>query len=208
MIARASWATPIVATSTITRARATSRRITASSTTAPARVPAATAQHERRPVRPARLPDHDREQRRGRDAEIGDGEVDDPARPVDEDDPHRDQRDDQPAHEPDEHQVRGPDVRHEEGADHQPPSEPKKTARARSSRSSRSLRRALEAHLTLLEEDRAVADLERDVERLLDDHHRLAPRLELLDDLEHPLHHDRRETERELVDDQHVGLAG
>ncbi len=43
MIARASSATPIVATSTMTRGALNSRRITASSTTVPARVPASTA---------------------------------------------------------------------------------------------------------------------------------------------------------------------
>src|SRR5690348_17045051 len=68
-------------------------------------------------------------------------------------------------------------------------------------------RRALELDLTLLEEDRAVADRERDVERLLDDQHRLSSRLQLVDELQHALHHDRREAERQLVDEQHLGTV-
>ncbi len=96
-------------------------------------------------------------------------------RAVHEHDAHRDQRDDQPADDADEDEVPGDDGRER----HQPPSVPKNTARARSSRSSRSVGGALEAHLALLQEDRPVGDRERDVERLLDDDHRLAARLEL-----------------------------
>src|SRR2546421_11191940 len=57
-------------------------------------------------------------------------------------------------------------------------------------------RRSLELHLALLEEDRPVRDLERDVERLLHDDHRLVPGLERVDELEHALDDDRREPER------------
>src|SRR5207237_1989621 len=68
------------------------------------------------------------------------------------------------------------------------------------------LRGALELHLALLEEDRAVGDRERDVERLLDDEHRLAARAEPVDELEHALDHYGREAERELVDQEDLGL--
>src|ERR1700675_4895263 len=67
--------------------------------------------------------------------------------------------------------------------------------------------RALELDLTLLEEDGAVGDRQRDVERLLHDHHRLASRAQLVDQLEHALHDDRCEAERELVDDEDLGLV-
>src|SRR5664279_3608668 len=68
-------------------------------------------------------------------------------------------------------------------------------------------RGALELDLTLLEEDGTVRDRERDVERLLHDDHRLASRPQLVHQLEHPLHDDRRETERQLVDDEDLGLV-
>ena len=94
-----------------------------------------------------------------------------------------------------------------ERPEHQPPSVPKNTARARSSRSSSSCAGALEPHLALLEEDRAVGDRERDVERLLDDEHRLPAFLQPVDELEHALHDDRRETERQLVDQEDLGIV-
>src|SRR5581483_897470 len=67
--------------------------------------------------------------------------------------------------------------------------------------------RTLEAHLTLLEEDGAVGHRQCDVQRLLDDEHRLAPCLQLLDRRQQTLHHDRRQPERELVDEQDLGLV-
>ena len=53
------------------------------------------------------------------------------------------------------------------------------------------LRVTLELDLALFEEDGPVGDRERDVERLLDDDHRLAARPQLVDELEHALHDDR-----------------
>ena len=52
---------------------------------------------------------------------------------------------------------------------------------------------ATELDLTLLHEDRPVGDGERDLERLLDDDHRLACGLELIDDLEQLLDDGRSE---------------
>ena len=143
---------------------------------------------ERGPVGPVVLAGHDGEQRGRGDAHVADREVDDSVRPVDEHDAHRDQRDDHSADDTLEEQVPRDD-----GREHQPPSVPKNTARARSSRSSRSRACAFEPHLTLLEEDRTIGDRERDIERLLDDDHRLTARLEVLDDFQESLHHDRRE---------------
>src|SRR5581483_2282593 len=54
---------------------------------------------------------------------------------------------------------------------------------------------ALVPHLALLEEDGAVRDRQRDVERLLDDQHRLTACLQLLDRLEQTLHDDGRQPE-------------
>src|SRR5215208_628114 len=54
-------------------------------------------------------------------------------------------------------------------------------------------RRTLEAHLTLLEEHRAVGDRQCDVERLLDDDDRHPFALEALDHPEQLLDQDRRE---------------
>ena len=89
----------------------------------------------------------------------------------------------------------------------QPPSRPRNTARARSSRSSSSRAVALEADLALLEEDRPVGHGEGHVERLLDDDDRHALALQPLDDAEQLLDHDRREAEGQLVDEQDLGLV-
>src|SRR4051812_17462683 len=72
----------------------------------------------------------------------------------------------------------------------------------------RELRRgSFEAHAALLEEHGAIRDRERDVERLLDDDDGQAVALQLLDDGEQLLDDDRRQAERELVDEQHVGIV-
>ena len=84
-----SSATPIVATSTITRGAFDSRRMTNISTTAPAIVRRTDREHERDPVREVRTHDHDREERGRGNADVGDREVDDARRPVDEHDAHR-----------------------------------------------------------------------------------------------------------------------
>ena len=135
-----SSATPIVATSTITRGALNSRRMTAISTTVPDSVPTSTANDERGPVRPVRLADHDREQRGRRHAEVADREVDDPARPVDEHDAHRDQRRRSgPVDEADEQQVGRPDVRLEAATPSisRPPSRRTRRGRGRRVRAAR-----------------------------------------------------------------------
>src|SRR6185312_5180598 len=77
--------------------------------------------------------DHDPEERGGGDADAADREVDDARRAVDQHDAHGDERRDEAADDALEHQVPG----EHGGEGHQPPSVPKKTARARSPRSSR-----------------------------------------------------------------------
>ena len=62
--------------------------------------------------------------------------------------------------------------------------------------------RAREADLTLLEEVRAFGDLERERHRLLDEQHRRAGFGELAHHGEQALDDDRREPERELVEQQ------
>ena len=140
----------------------------------------------------------------GGHADVADREVDDPARPVDEHDAHRDERGDQPADDALEDQVPGDDRC--ASVISRPRSRRTPRGRGRRVRGGPA-RRPFELHLALLEEDRPVGDRERDVERLLDDDHRLAARLQLLDDLEQALHDDRREPERELVDHQDLGLV-
>src|SRR5688572_128114 len=61
-----------------------------------------------------------------------------------------------------------------------------------------------ELHLPALHVDRTIRDGQRDVDRLLDDHHRQAFGLQSFDDGEELLHDKRCETERELVDEQDV----
>ena len=188
----------------MTRGALNSRRMTASSTTVPVSVPTTSATTSAGQYGQPCLPTMIASSAAAGTPEVADREVDDPARPVDEHDAHRDERDDQAADDADEQQVPRDDRL---SASHQPPSVPKNTARARSSRSSSSCGGALEPHLALLEEDRPVGDRERDVERLLDDEHRLAARLQLVDELEQALHDDRREAERQLVDQQDLGLV-
>ena len=65
---------------------------------------------------------------------------------------------------------------------------------------------AVEADAALLDEDDAVGDGGGDVERLLHDDHRVALCLESLDDVEQRVHDERREAERELVDEQELRL--
>src|SRR5205085_3860189 len=68
-------------------------------------------------------------------------------------------------------------------------------------------RRAFELDLPLLQKDGAIRDLERHVQGLLDDDHGLATRLQLVDELQQTLYDDRREPERQLVDEQDLGLV-
>ena len=68
-------------------------------------------------------------------------------------------------------------------------------------------REPVEADRALLHEEGLVGDGERDVHRLLDEDDRDALFLELLDDGEELLDDERCETERQLVDHQHVGLG-
>ncbi len=84
---------------------------------------------------------------------------------------------------------------------------PRNTARTRSSRLASSRDDPLEAHLALLEEHGAVGELQRDVERLLDDDDRHALLLQPVDDAQQVLHDDGREAERQLVDEEHVRLV-
>src|SRR3954447_13448095 len=63
---------------------------------------------------------------------------------------------------------------------------------------------ALEADLSLLEEDRARAQLSCDVEALLNDENRHAVLVEPAHDLEQLTNDDRRQTERQLVDAENV----
>src|SRR5437879_6568102 len=62
--------------------------------------------------------------------------------------------------------------------------------------------RAFEPDLTLLHEHGPVGDRQRDVHRLLDDDHGDPTCLERLDGAEQLLHHDRGQSERELVDQE------
>ena len=111
---------------------------------------------------------------RAGEAHVRDGEVDDPCRPVDEDEAHREQAVHQPVDTP-----VGDDcwvsVERRHSVD------PRNTARARSSRSASSRAGPVEADRALLEEDGPVGDGERDVQGLLDDHHRLPGLLEPLE---------------------------
>ncbi len=95
VIASHSCATPMVATSTMTRGALNRRRMTASSTSTPVSVPMTERGEQRRPVRPAVHADHHREQRGGGNADAADGEVDDPRGAVHEHDAHRHQGGDQ-----------------------------------------------------------------------------------------------------------------
>ena len=91
--ASASCATPIVATNTITRGAVNRRVITVNSIAAANTPPAATATIAAEPEVPAVL-DHQQRQQRGRQrTHRTHGEVDDPARPVDQDDTEREQAD-------------------------------------------------------------------------------------------------------------------
>ena len=173
-----------------------------SSIAAPAAVPMTSTTNSAGQYGQPDLPTRNSEERGDRHADVADREVDDPTRPVDEHDAHREHRHDQSLDQPEEQKVGGPDVGLQQRREHQPPSVPKNTARARSSRSSELARRTFELHLALLEEDRAVGDGERDVQRLLDDDHRLAACFQHVDEFEHALHDDRREAERQLVDEQ------
>ena len=76
VIASHSCATPIVATSTMTRGDLKRRRITARSMSTPMSVPTTSATRQRGPVRPAVGADHHREQRGRGDAHAADREVD------------------------------------------------------------------------------------------------------------------------------------
>src|SRR3954462_15928662 len=64
-----------------------------------------------------------------------------------------------------------------------------------------------EAGLALLHEVRPFGDAERDVDRLLDEEHGAALSAELVADLDELLHHDRREAERQLVDEEQLRVA-
>ena len=66
---------------------------------------------------------------------------------------------------------------------------------------------ALEADRSLVQEDGPVRDGQRDVQRLLDDDHRLSLALQALDDAEKPFDDDRGKTQRQLVDQQDLGLV-
>ncbi len=192
-IASESWAMPMVATSTITRGASNSRRITASSTIAPYRTPTSRPIDRRQPERHAVLRHEEREETGADEAEVGDREVDDPRGPVDEHDAHRHEPEHHPGDGAVEEELPGePTLEQRRVHAGHPPSWPRNTARARSSRSSSSRAFALEAHLALLEEDGAVGHRQGHVERLLDDDDRGALALEPLDDLQQLLHHDRR----------------
>ncbi len=193
----------MVATSTMTRGAVNSRRMTVSSMIAPYSVPTASATTAPSQYGTLYCVDHQHEQPGADEAHVADGEVDDAGGAVDEHDAHRQQAEDQPRREPVEDELLGVP-----GGEHgQPPSVPRNTARTRSSRSTQVLGPALEPHLALLEEHGPVGDRQRHVERLLDDHDRHPLGLEPLDDLQQLLHDDRREAERQLVDEQHVGVV-
>ena len=83
---------------------------------------------------------------------------------------------------------------------------PRKTERASSSSASRSRGRAVEAHCALLHEHDSIGEARRDRERLLDHHHRLAVVTQGAEHVEQPLHDERRQTERQLVDQQELRL--
>ena len=90
---------------------------------------------------------------------------------------------------------------------HQPPSVPRNTARARSSRSSSSAvgpsKRTSPFSRKIARSAIASATLSDCSTMTI-----VCPRaLSSLDDLEQPLHDERREPERELVDQQHLGLV-
>ena len=86
---------PIVATSTMTRGALNSRRITTSSMTAPKSVPTISDADGGEPERHVVLDDQQREEAGADEAHVADREVDDPGRPVDEHDAHREQTDHQ-----------------------------------------------------------------------------------------------------------------
>src|SRR5579872_6843260 len=65
----------------------------------------------------------------------------------------------------------------------------------------------LEAYGPLVEEDGAIGDGERHIERLLHDHHGLALVLEPLDHRQQALDDDGGEPQRKLVDQQDLGLV-
>ena len=128
------------------------------------------------PERHVVLGDEQGEEAGADEAHVADGEVDDPGRPVDEHDAHGEQPEHQPVDEPVEEELPGePALEQREHQARLPL--PRKTARARSSRSSELAGVALEADLALLEEHGPVGDRQGDVERLLDDddRHALAP---------------------------------
>ena len=130
------------------------------------------------------------EDHRGQRADLAVREVDDPGRPVDQHDADAEHPVHQAEHDAvEEHLVgRGPRREVEVVRGRSTCTRlirlrlPRNTARTRSSRSSSSCGRALEADLALLHEHGPVGERERDVDRLLDDHHRRALRLAALDD--------------------------
>ena len=79
------------------------------------------------------------------------------------------------------------------------------TDRRMSGRSSSSRVGPGEAELALLHEHGPLGQVERDVDRLLDDDDRGAPPVDLVDDLEQPGDDGGREPERQLVDHQQLG---
>ena len=157
---------------------------------------------EREPERDVPVDDEAVQERGGEAAHLADREVDDARRTEDQDHADGHHRVGEAGHRP-----REQDLSRDVEGDHAGSSAGQEDRTGEVVARRQFLGRPNEADLTLLHEHRTIGDRERDVQRLLDDDHRQALFLERADDLEHLLHDDRREPERELVDDEHLGFV-